>query len=211
MKTANRLLWQRCSHLVVAVLLPLLSACGGGGDDGEGGGGGDFVPITSIQPASLLAGAIADATANLVSTGTYSNTVVNGSSGGTATVSGSKSYSGTQSCGSSCVTSSNSANLTITYNDYYAPPTRSHTNSKVRLTGTVTFTDNRRSTQNGLSYSSSGEQRVTATSMLTARLEITDSTGRTYGYADTLSAFTAYGSGSWDGWMRPSNGVTYSF
>ena len=210
MKTANRLLWQRCSHLVVAVLLPLLSACGGGGDDGDGGDGGDFVPITSTQPANLVAAAIGDATANLVSTGTYNNTIVNGSSGGTATVSGSKSYSGYQSCGSDCVSTSNTANLTITYNDYYAPPGRS-SNTKVRLTGTVTFTDNRRSTQSGLSYSSSGEQRVTATSMLSVRLEITDSTGRTYGYADTLSALTTYGSGSWDGWMRPSNGVTYSF
>ena len=196
------------SHIVVALLLALLSACGGGGDDGESGAG-DFVPITSTQPASLLAGAIADASANLVSTGTYNSTVINGLSG-TATVSGSKSYSGTQSCGSSCVTSTNSANLTITYNDYYSPTGRV-TNTKVRLNGTVTFTDNRRSTQNGLSYSSSGEQRVTATSMLRARLEITDSTGRVYGYEDTLSALTAYGAGSWDGWMRPSNGVTYSF
>jgi hypothetical protein len=197
-------------HLVAAALLPLLSACGGGGDEGDGGGGEDFVPITSTQPASLVAGAIGDATANLVSSGSYNNTVINGSSGGTATVSGSKSFSGTQSCGSSCVSSSNSANLTITYNDYYAPPGRS-TNTKVRLTGTVTFSDNRRSTQSGLSFSSSGEQRVTATSMLSVRLEITDSTGRTYGYADSLSAFTAFGSGSWDGSMRPSNGVTYSF
>jgi hypothetical protein len=197
-------------HLVAAALLPLLSACGGGGDEGDGGGGEDFVPITSTQPASLVAGAIGDATANLVSSGSYNNTVINGSSGGTATVSGTKSFSGTQSCGSSCVSSSNSANLTITYNDYYAPPGRS-TNTKVRLTGTVTFSDNRRSTQSGLSFSSSGEQRVTATSMLSVRLEITDSTGRTYGYADSLSAFTAFGSGSWDGSMRPSNGVTYSF
>ena len=196
-------------HLVFAALLPLLCACGGGGDDGDGGGE-DLVPITSTQPASLVAGAIGDATANLVPSGTYNNTVINGSSGGTATVSGSKSFSGTQSCGSSCVSSSNSANLTITYIDYYAPPGRS-TNTKVRLTGTVTFTDNRRSTQNGLSFSSSGEQRVTATSMLSVRLEITDSTGRIYGYADSLSAFTAFGSGSWDGSMRPSNGVTYSF
>src|SRR5687768_15209950 len=109
-------------HLVVAALLPLLCACGGGGDDGDGGGGEDFVPITSTQPASLVAGAIGDATANLVPSGTYNNTVINGSSGGTATVSGSKSFSGTQSCGSSCVSSSNSANLTITYNGYYAPP-----------------------------------------------------------------------------------------
>jgi hypothetical protein len=197
-------------HLVVAALLALLSACGGGGDDGGGGGSEDFVPITSTQPASLVAGAIGDATANLVPSGTYNNTLINGSSGGTATVSGSKSFSGTQSCGSSCVSSSNSANLTITYNDYYAPPGRS-TNTRVRLTGTVTFTDNRRSTQSGLSFSSSGEQRVTATSMLSVRLEITDSTGRAYGYADSLSAYTAFGSGSWDGSMRPSNGVTYSF
>jgi len=210
MKTANGLLWQQCSRLVVAVLLPLLSACGGG-DDGGGGGDEDFVPITSTQPGSLVAGAIGDATANVVPTGTYNNTVINGPSGGTATVSGSKSFSGTQSCGSSCVTSSNNANLTITYNDYYAPPGRS-SNTKVRLTGTVTFSDSRRTTQNGLSFSSSGEQRVTATSMLSVRLEITDSTGRVYGYADTLSALSAFGTGvSWDGSMRPSNGVTYSF
>jgi hypothetical protein len=196
------------SHVAVAALLALLTGCGGGGGD-DGGGGGDFVAITSAQPASLVAGAIADASANLVSTGTYNNTVINGLSG-TATVSGSKSYSGYQSCGTDCLSSSNSANMTITYNDYYAPTGRV-TNTKVRLSGSVTFTDNRRSTQNGLSYSSSGEQRVTATSMLRARLEITDSTGRVYGYDDTLSALTAYGSGSWDGWMRPSNGVTYSF
>ena len=210
MKTANRQLWQQYSHLVVAALLPLMSGCGGGGDDGDGGGGDGFVPITSAQPASLVAGAIGDATANLVPSGTYNNAVINGTSGGTATVSGSKSFSGTQSCGSSCVSSSNNANLTITYHDYYARP-GSSTNTKVRLTGTVTYTDNRRTTQNGLSFSSSGEQRVTATSMLSVRLEITDSTGRTYGYADTLSAFTAFGSFSSDGSMRPSNGVTYSF
>ena len=48
-------------HLVFAALLPLLCACGGGGDDGDGGGE-DLVPITSTQPASLVAGAIGDAT-----------------------------------------------------------------------------------------------------------------------------------------------------
>ena len=169
-----------------------------------------FVPITSSGTAGLVAGAIADATAAVVPVGTYSNTVINGSSGGTATVSGTESFSGNQSCGSSCVSSTNSANLIITYNNFFVRP-GSSTNTRIRITGSVTFTDNRSSTQNGLSFSSSGQMRVTANNTLTATLEIVDGTG-THGYTDTLSSFTAFGTGTtWDGTLRPANGTTYSF
>jgi hypothetical protein len=194
---------------VVLLSVVLLAGCPSSEED-EDPPSPAFVPITSASSAGLVAGAIADAVAAVVPSGTYSNTVVNGSSGGSAIVSGSESFSGSQSCGSGCVTSSNSANLIITFNNYFVRPGNS-TNTRVRITGSVTFTDNRSTTQNGFSFSSSGQMRVTANSALTVLLEIVDGTG-TYGYEDTLSSLTAFGTGTtWDGTLRPANGTTYSF
>jgi hypothetical protein len=133
--------------------------------------------------------------------------VVTGQSG-IATVTGTKSATNGVSCGTDCVSSSNTANLTIVFNDYLGPG--SATNTRTRITGTVVFTDNRSTRQQGLVFSSSGSMSAAISSAASVRYEITSSVGQVYGYADTVTMQVS-GRGSWDGWLRASNGVTYNF
>jgi hypothetical protein len=159
-----------------------------------------------------MASALATTVANIVPNGTYSNQVVSGQSG-SARVSGSKSYSGVVSCGTDCVSSTHGANLTVVFSDYLAKPPGGSTNTRIRVTGTLTFTDTRSSRQQGLSYSSSGRMTVSGSS-LAVRYEITDDLGRVYGYADTVAALstTSSSGSSWlDGSLRASNGVNYTW
>lgn len=200
--------------LVLAVLG--LAACGGGDEEEEVFCVGacpsrGFIAIEDSSGARSLASAVADASANLVPTGTYNAQVVSGTSG-TATVTGTKSYTGAVSCGTDCVSSTHSADMTIVYNDYYAQPIGGATNTKIRITGTVTFTDTRSSRQQGLTFSSSGRMRV-AGSNLAVRYEITSSTGAVYGYADTVTMATTSTTGStWsDGTLTTAAGRTYSW
>lgn len=204
--------------LFATVMFASLAACGGGGDDDDGvvcvGAcpARGFIAIGDTTSAQSVAGALANSAANLVPNGTYNNQTVNGLSG-SARVTGSKSYSGVVSCGTDCVSTSNSANLTIVFSDYYAQPPGGSTNTKVRITGTLTFTDNRSTRQQGLAFSSSGRMTVSGTGV-TVRYEITDSQGRVYGYADsvaTISTTSTTGSTWNDGSLRASNGVTYGW
>lgn len=194
-----------------------LAACGGGGDEEEVICVGacpakGFIAIADATSAQSVASALATTAANIVPTGTYSSLKVNGQSG-SALVSGSKTYSGVVSCGTDCVSTSNSANLTVVFNDYYSQPPGGSTNTRIRVTGTLTFTDSRSTRQQGLNYSSSGRMTVSG-SGLAVRYEITDSLGRVYGYADTLATLSTTSStgSTWsDGSLRASNGVTYTW
>lgn len=207
--------WALAALLALTALTAVLAGCGGGGEDDNGWvcvgacPSRGFIAVEDSSSARTLAAAIGETVADVVPTGAYSNTLVNGLSG-TARVTGTKTYSGSVSCGTDCVSSTNSANLTIVFSDYLGRPGNS-TNTRVRLTGTVTFTDTRSTRQQGLSYSSSGNMHVTATG-LAARFEITEN-GVTYGYSDTLATLNASSSSgsSWSGTLRGTNGVTYNF
>ena len=191
------------------VCMLTLSGCGGGGGGGEGGGGSGAAPISSSSNARFVVRDIADGVINRnllpsLSNGSHTQTLVSGLSG-TATVSGTETYSVGQSCGTNCVRTSANVSITIVFSSYAV---MSANNTRTTLTGTVTYTDYTWSQQSGLSYSSGGSVSVGGNGV---SYHIVETSG-SFAYSDTIT-FDASGSGPAyvNGWCRPGNGTTYSF
>ena|SRR3990170_1503548 len=201
----------KTAFFLVLTLLSGLAACGGGegGGDGVSGGGSSAAPVSSSSDARFVVRDIADGVIrrNLLpslNNGSHWETLVPGLSG-TASVSGTETYSVGQSCGTNCVRTSANVNITVIFNGYAV---MSANNTRTTLTGTVTYTDYTWYQQSGLTYSSGGSVSVGGNGV---SYNIAETSGN-FAYSDTLT-FDASGSGPAyvNGWCRPSNGTTYSF
>lgn len=186
------------------VLACALLACGGSSGSGSGS-----TPITDEYVAESSIKAIARTVESEVlgqlSTGTFNSTAVNGEAG-TARVTGTESSSQGVSCGTDCVRSTYSADVTIVFDNFTGAP---YTNAKVFLNGTITYRESRTSTQQGLSYASTSTVSIQSSGQVEFREYDVDGT---FSYADTVT-FSASGS-SIDllgGSCTPGNGVTYTF
>ena len=141
---------------------------------------------------------------DLLSNGSFSGTVLYGNSG-TATVSGSESYTGTVSCGTDCVSSTYEANISVTFSNYRV----NYSNGEFTINGTAMYYEYRYSRQSGLSYSSSERYTVTSSGPVYVRM-VYDGT---WGYEDTVqfSATSTRAPYLMGGWCSASNGSTYNF
>jgi hypothetical protein len=135
--------------------------------------------------------------------GTYSNEIVNGTSG-TAKMTGIYNYTANISCGTDCIRSVTNVNVTIVFDHYQV---MSCTNCESIVTGTITYTDNTWSQQSGLSHTSGGSISLAGTGV--AFKELID--GGSSGWNDVIS-FSASGDFyNMSGWCKAGNGITYNF
>ena len=166
-------------------------------------------PITNAAEAAFavqgVASAIDDVLGNLAH-GTYTNEVVSGVSG-TASVAGEKYYYSGVDCGYDCVRSYNDTAIEIVFADYKAVYCDYDT-CATTLSGTVTYTDDTWSRQQG-SYYTSGGSVVMAGSDVSCYTVVSPGYIADWGYQDTIS-FMA-GEEGYYGACTPSNGETYSW
>lgn len=181
----------------------------GGGEEG-GGGGSKLTAITNSSTAEDVVRGVANATEygvmNQLNNGTFSNTVVNGISG-TATVTGYESYTGTVSCGASCVQSTYDAIVTIVFNNFKTKG--SYTNVEFILNGTIYYDKYEWSQTTGSGYNSSRSVQINSNSALQVQESID---GGVWGYQDTIN-FSASGTtfDSMSGSCTVGSGTTFYF
>jgi len=135
----------------------------------------------------------------------FSDYSLNGVSG-SASATGSKSYTTGISCGADCVKSYFSVDVTITFTNFAV---HSADNTTTTLSGTIIYTESSSSTQSGLSYYSSSSVVIYSNGNV-SYLDEEDS--NQFAYKDTF-IFDASGSDvySLSGTLTTKRGDTYSF
>ena len=194
------------SLLMLVCALSLVIGCGGGGG-GDGGDVGGIMPITNAGDASVAAEAVSaviDTVLENLADGTYNNEVVYGISG-TASVTGDcYHYSG--DCGVDCVESWNDVDLMITFANYEAACAD---NAEATLSGTITYTDDTWSQQQGQNYNSGGSVDMAGSDVSFYMYIWYEDPIPDWCYEDTISF--ELGEEGYHGCCIPSNGVTYCF
>lgn len=192
-------------------VLIFVAGCGGGGGGDSGGSASGLSQISDKYSARDVVGNLHDSVTKGVlqnlSNGTYQGTIVNGITG-TATVTGSQTSSTGQSCGTDCVRSTYSVNVTIVFSNCTV---QSLTNAKTTINGTIKYVESSSSTQSGTSHSSSESISMSSTGPVQVT-EVVQGYSGTWGYQDTVT-FSAGGSNPYllTGTCTAGNGVTYSF
>lgn len=178
-----KLLRAVASIVSIVVLAGVMTGCGGASSSG---GGSNVRGITSASDASFVIQDMADGVlGNNLFNGLTANTspsgqVVPGSIGGSASVTGTYDYSPSVSCGASCTTSQWNVSLTIVFNDYTV---MTASNTKTTVNGTVTYTSDLWSEQNGTNYSFGGTETINGSSV---HYRVVDVNGY-WGYDDTIT------------------------
>lgn len=143
-------------YLLFVGALAVLPSCDGGDETTSSGGG--VTAIANSDDAefflqSMIEGVVQRNVLLNLDTETPNGTVVSGSLGGSATVSGTARYISGQSCGMDCVESHHETELTIVFDDFSV---MSNDNTQARVSGEISYTDDTWSRQSGMNYSSGG-------------------------------------------------------
>lgn len=197
------------SLLILVCALSLVIGCGGGGG-GDGGDVGDIMPITTRDEASFAAQSVSeviDTVLENLADATYNDEVVYGISGNASVTGDYYHYSVDYS--PDHFQSWSATDITIVFTDYTAAWAGNY--YEATLSGTVTYTDNTWSWQDGENYSSGGSVVMAGGGVSFYMCVWFSNWTLDRGWQDTISfeAGEECCDGYLIGWLVPSNGVTY--